>query len=155
MPEFEEKEGVETETPTAIPAASMDVAIPAFTVTSLAAIYKMIFDATADMAGTGDAGKLSDGEANLIAGLSADWINRQMAVSGMDTGSAQMYAAVGIILVTKAKVYYVAIRKKRKPDTPRITAKEQREETQAEAVPQAGPVWDDSGAAGNVSYEAE
>lgn len=91
----------------------MDVGIPAFTTTSLAAIYKMAFEAAADMAGVGDAGKLTDGEANLIAALSVDWLNRQLAVSGMDANNAQMMAAVGIIIVTKARVYYVAIRDKR------------------------------------------
>ena len=84
---------------------------PAFSESSLASIFKLVFDALSDMLDVGEAGKLTEGEARLLAGLSMDFVNEQFG--GHDPSKVKMVMAVAVILLTKARVYYAAIQKKR------------------------------------------
>ena len=113
MPEFETTDKPPDPAPEAV--TQPDAVIePAFSPGELASLLKMLFDTTAEMAGTGPRGRLSDSEANLVANLSVGWVNRQVAANfGNDPEGTKALIAVGIIAVNKAQVYYAAIQRKR------------------------------------------
>lgn len=124
VPSFETSEGAETSGPESMPGAPSDVPsfddgeiiappAPTFSAEDLQAALIALTQATAEMAGTGPEGVLSNGEAKLIATLSVDKINEWVAVSGGDPNSAKMYLALGVVVISKGRVYVTAIQRKR------------------------------------------
>jgi len=101
--------------PPAQPASAAPIVRPVLGQADIAEALRAIFDATAEMAGTGDAGKLSDVEARLIARLTVDFVNEWLAKLGAnDAGRAKLLIAVGILTLSKGRVYVVAIRAKQR-----------------------------------------
>lgn len=136
MPEFETADApppVEPEAPMMRPDAVIE---PAFSPGEVAALLKMLFDTTAEMAETGPRGRLSDAEANLVGNLATPWINRQVAMHfGNDPEGTKALIGVGIIAMNKAQVYYAAIRQKRGKNA----AIAQQSESTSEAAPDYSP----------------
>lgn len=110
MPEFPTQDVPIPETPI-VPDRVYE---PAFSKTELSALLIGFFDATAELAETGPAGRLTQTEADLVSGLSLNWVNRQMADNfGDDPEGAKALMAIGILAVRKGRVYVVAVNRKR------------------------------------------